>query len=121
MAHDLSALWKIHSDIGKIVTNMLLGLQMRYLGTFAREEEAARAFDQEAIRLRGTGIELNLPHEAEAFMKRLKEEEAEAAANGDLPADSHPTSLKRWKAQTFTLAINFNSVMLDFLTFHLKD
>lgn len=54
---------------------------MRYLGTFATEEEAARAFDQEAIRLRGTGIELNLPHEAEGFMQKLKEEEE---ANGDL-------------------------------------
>ena len=57
---------------------------MRYLGTFASEEQAARAFDQEAIRLRGTGIELNLPHEAEGFMRQLKEEEAEAAANGGL-------------------------------------
>lgn len=54
---------------------------MRYLGTFASEEDAARAFDQEAIRLRGTGIELNLPHEAKGFMKKLQEEEE---ASGEL-------------------------------------
>lgn len=55
---------------------------MRYLGTFATEEEAARAFDQESIRLRGLGIELNLPDEADGFMRQLKEEETEAAAKG---------------------------------------
>ena len=59
---------------------------MRYLGTFPSEEEAARAFDQEAIRLRGTGIELNLPHEAEGFMHKLRaEEEALAAAGNQHP------------------------------------
>ena len=65
---------------GKRAATLLM--QMRYLGTFASEEEAARAFDQEAIRMRGLGIELNLPHEAEAFLKQLKEEEEEAEANG---------------------------------------
>ena len=62
---------------------------MRYLGTFPSEEEAARAFDQEAIRLRGTGIELNLPHEAEGFMQKLRAEEEALAAAGiqHAPAD----------------------------------
>jgi len=69
--------------------------QMRYLGTFSSEEEAARAFDQEAIMLRGVGIELNLPHEAPAFMAKLKEEEDAATAHGTPPPLTrlltHPT------------------------------
>jgi len=57
-------------------------MQMRYLGSFGSEVEAARAFDEEAITLRGVGVQLNLPHEAAAFRARLREEEAAAAANG---------------------------------------
>ena len=57
-------------------------LQVRYLGSYASEQQAARAFDQEAITLRGVGMELNLPHEAHAFRARLRLEEAAAAANG---------------------------------------
>lgn len=57
-------------------------MQMRYLGTFETEEEAARAFDHEALRQRGLNIELNLPHEAEAFMKQLAEEDREDEARG---------------------------------------
>ena len=57
-------------------------MQMRYLGTFETEEEAARAFDHEALRQRGLNVELNLPHEAEAFMKQLEEEEKQAEARG---------------------------------------
>ena len=64
-------------------------MQMRYLGTFATEEEAARAFDQEGMRLRGRGIELNLPHEAEAFLMQLKIEEERAARNGN-QLNPHP-------------------------------
>lgn len=57
-------------------------MQMRYLGTFETEEEAARAFDHEALRQRGLNIELNLPHEAEALMKQLAEEDREDEARG---------------------------------------
>lgn len=53
---------------------------MKYLGTFASEEEAARAFDQEALRLRGSGIELNLPQELEGAMP--KQEPASAGKDG---------------------------------------
>ena len=59
-----------------------LPVQMRYLGTFETEEEAARAFDHEALKQRGLNIELNLPHEAEAFMKQLAEEEYHFEARG---------------------------------------
>lgn len=50
-------------------------VQMRYLGTFETEEEAARAFDHAALRQRGLNIELNLPHEAEAVKRKLAERE----------------------------------------------
>lgn len=38
-------------------------MQQIHLGSFNTEEEAARAFDQEAIRLRGTATYTNFPAE----------------------------------------------------------
>lgn len=50
-----------------------------YLGSFSDEEEAARSFDKEALRVRGNKAKLNFPELKLRHLAEIEEEEAKRA------------------------------------------